>query len=396
MSPVTSAISVPEILRNATGPIEFGFINDYMFRAVMEKNIPVLKGLICSLLHLRPEDLSSVTVINPILEGDSYSSKEFILDIEIVLNNNLLLNLEMQVADEHNWPERSLSYLCRRFDQLGRGVVYIDCKPAIHIGFLDFTPFPECAEFYATYKLLNIKNHHLYSDKFTLSVIDLSHIELATREDKACGLDKWARLFKAKTWEELKMIAKDDLAMTEAAESLCILNADEPARARARARQEAILHEQAMQKRQEDLERAKQEAVLHAQAMQKRQEDLERAKQEAVLHAQAMQKRQEDLERARQEAVLHAQAMQKRQEDLERATQEAILHEQAMQKRQEYLERAKQEAVLHAQAMQKRQETLERQLAERTSQLHGTEEKYRAAMSEIEQLRAELSHYQHA
>ena len=354
MSAVISAISVSEVLRNAVGPIEFGFINDYMFRAVMEKNIPVLKGLICSLLHLRPEDLSSVTVVNPILEGDSYSSKEFILDIEIMLNNNMLLNLEMQVADEHNWPERSLSYLCRRFDQLGRGVDYIDCKPAIHIGFLDFTPFPEYAEFYATYKLLNMKNHHLYSDKFTLSVIDLSHIELATKEDRACGLDRWARLFKAKTWEELKMIAKDDLAMTKAAESLCILNADEPARARARARQEAILHEQAMQKRQEDLERAKQEAVLHAQAMQKRQEDLERAKQEAVLHAQAMQKRQETLERA------------------------------------------KQEAVLHAQAMQKRQETLERQLAEQTSQLHGAEEKYRAAMSEIEQLRAELSRYQRA
>lgn len=237
--------------RCAAGPIEFGFTNDYMFRVVMQRNIPVLKGLICSLLRLQPTDVTSVVITNPILEGDSYENKEFILDIEIILNNNTLLNLEMQVVNEHNWPERSLSYLCRRFDQLGKGTDYINCKPAIHVGFLDFSPFPKYAEFYATYKLLNIKSHHLYSDKFTLSVVDLSHIELATEEDRICGIDRWARLFKAKTWEELKMIAKDDPAMTEACENLYILNADEQTIARARARQEYLTHEKAVQEREE-------------------------------------------------------------------------------------------------------------------------------------------------
>ena len=28
-----------------------------------------------------------------------------------MLNNNTLINLEMQVANQFNWPERSLSYL---------------------------------------------------------------------------------------------------------------------------------------------------------------------------------------------------------------------------------------------------------------------------------------------
>ena len=283
-----------ETFRTASGAIEFGFTNDYMFRIVMQRNIPVLEGLICSLLHLRPEDVSSVVITNPILEGGAYNSKEFILDIEIILNNNILLNLEMQILNEHNWPERSLSYLCRRFDQLAKGEDYINCRPAIHIGFLDFAPFPEYAEFYATYKLLNIKNHHLYSDKFTLCVVDLSHIELATREDVSCGVDRWARLFKARTWEELKMIAKDNPAMTQAAENLYVLNADEQARARARARQEALIHEKAMQQRQAELERQLREQTAARK----------RAKEEAVLHEKAMQQRQADLE--------------KRQADLER------------------------------------------------------------------------------
>lgn len=76
-----------------------------------------------------------------------------------------LTNLEMQNLNEYNWPERSLSYLCRSFDQLYRGQEYEEALPVIHIGFSDFTLHPEAPEFYATYKMLNVKNHLLYSDK---------------------------------------------------------------------------------------------------------------------------------------------------------------------------------------------------------------------------------------
>ena len=129
----------------------------------------------------------------------------------------------------------------------------MECKPAVHIGFLDFTPFPEFAEFYAIYKLLNIKNQHLYSDKFTLGVVDLTHIELATDKDKAFGIDRWARLFKSTTWEEIKMIAKNNPVLKEASESLYVLNADEMARARSRAREEYILHENALNRKISEL-----------------------------------------------------------------------------------------------------------------------------------------------
>lgn len=98
--------------------------------------------------------------------------KEFILDINIILNNDTHINLEMQVANEHNWTNRSLSYLCRSFDQLYRGQRYEKAVPVIHIGFLDFDLFPDNPEFYATYMMQNVKNHHLYSSKFKLSVVN--------------------------------------------------------------------------------------------------------------------------------------------------------------------------------------------------------------------------------
>lgn len=64
--------------------------------------------------------------------------------------------------------------------------------------------FPAHPEFYATSKMINVKKHYIYNDNFTLHVSDLNQIHLATDEDKAYGIDHWAKLFKAKTREDLK------------------------------------------------------------------------------------------------------------------------------------------------------------------------------------------------
>lgn len=160
--------------RNATGKIDYQFTNDYMFRAILQEHSNVLKGLVCSLLHLLPESVTDITITNPIELGKSIDSKEFILDIAVKINNNTLLNLEMQVANELNWEDRSLGYLCRAFDHLYSGQPYSNALPVIHIGFLDFQLFPDHSEFYAIHKLLNIKNYHLFSDKLTLSLVEFS------------------------------------------------------------------------------------------------------------------------------------------------------------------------------------------------------------------------------
>ncbi len=189
-----------------------------------------------------------MTIRNPINLSEDILGKDFIMDIEILMNDSTLINLEMQVNNRHNWSERSLSYLCRTFDQLYEGQDYNEALPVHHIGFLDFTLFPNYPEFYATYQMLNVKNHHLYSSKFSISVIDLTQIELATTDDKAYGIDYWARLFKAKTWEELKMLAKDNEYLESAANSLFEANADRMVQERCRARREAERRERTLER----------------------------------------------------------------------------------------------------------------------------------------------------
>lgn len=216
---------------NASGQIPYNMTNDYMFRAVLQSNNRVLRGLICSLLHLSEQKVISVEITNPII-------KEFRLDINVNLNNRTLINLEMQIANKLNWRERSVMYLCRSFDHLSHGQNYSEAKSAIHIGFLDYTLFKERPEFYASYKLINVKNRQKYSDSLTLNVVDLSRIDLATEEDKKYHIHEWALLFKSTTWEEIKMLASKDEYLQEASETMFRMSADDLVRKRCRDREE--------------------------------------------------------------------------------------------------------------------------------------------------------------
>ena len=225
-------------LDDVHGALPIPMSNDYLFRALMQRNTNVRKSLICSFLHLNPADVASVIILNPIELGETIDEKTYILDIKVELNGHSIINLEMQVINEGNWPERSLCYLCRAFDNLNHGQNYAEVQPAIQIGILDFALFDDSPEFYANYYLANTKNHRIYSDKFRLSVLDLTKINLATEEDRAYQIDRWAALFKATTWEELKMLAKTNQYIGEAVSTIRQLTQEEKIRQQCEARED--------------------------------------------------------------------------------------------------------------------------------------------------------------
>ena len=134
----------------------------------------------------------------------------------------------------------------KEFDQLKKGEPYRNLKPVIQISLLNFSLFPEHPEFYATYRLLNVKSHMLYSDKLQLSVLDLTRIDLATTEDHEFHIDYWASLFNASTWEELYMLAKNNKYIKEASETIYQLTQDEQIREQCEAREDYYRRMQGM------------------------------------------------------------------------------------------------------------------------------------------------------
>ena len=281
-------------LEEAYGKLDYSLLNDCLFHVVFQSNPKALLGLCASLLHMHPEEIRSVEVLNPIEYGKTPIDKEFILDLKVMLNDNRILNFEVQVMDENNWPERSLSYACRTFDQLKSGQSYLDVKPVYHIGFLDYDLKGVTPEFYATYKLLNIKNHELYSDKFVLSVVNLNQIDKATKEDRRYGIDHWAQLFKATTWEAIKMIAAKNEYLAEASETMLQSYHDACVRTYCEAVEEARRCRRGLEIR---LERA--EAQL-----QEKDEELQATKNTLLEQNNALQAKDEEI--ARLKALLDA------------------------------------------------------------------------------------------
>ncbi len=210
----------PVPLSQATGPLAYNMTNDALFHIVLQNNHEALTGLIASLLHLDPSSIRNIVIQNPLIYGHLQQEKYSVLDILVSFNDDSIIDLEMQINNLKNWTSRSLYYLCREYTGLHHGDDYSQVKSVYHVGFLDYTLFPEHPEFYSTYRMCNLKTGNVYNDKFTLSIIELNHIDMATEEDKAYGIDKWASLFKSTTWEEVKMLAQTDPYIESAAESI--------------------------------------------------------------------------------------------------------------------------------------------------------------------------------
>ena len=315
----------------ATGAIPYNMTNDYMFRAVLQENETVLRGLISSLLHLKDSDIVSVEITNPIELGRSIDNKEFWLDINVFLNNNTKINLEMQIVNEGNWIDRSLSYLCRSYDSLYRGQKYTQALPVLHIGFLDYTLFKDAPEFYATYKMMNVKTHQLYSDKLRVGVVDLSHIELATDEDKLYGIDHWASLFKAGTWEELKAMAKENVAYEEAARTMFRLSSDEHIREQCRRREEYYQQIRTYERDLADKDAliAEQNAKLEEQSSQLEEQSAQLQEQNSQLEDQSSQLEEQRSQLQEQNAKLQEQSSQLKEQSSQLEDQSMKLQEQS-------------------------------------------------------------------
>jgi len=209
---------------NMSGSIDLGLRNDFVAHYVFLKSKTALKGLICSMMSLKPSEVVSVQVLNTVNYGE-YVDKVIILDIKVELNGSEFIDIEIQVYLDEFWEKRSLLYLCRTYNEgIGSGEDYSKLKPTTLITITDRNlgldveeRFPE---FYAQYCFLNIKNHQKYSDLLSVKTLYLNKTDIAEDDDIKEGRVFWAKMSLATTWEEIKALSKNGEAFMEAAEQL--------------------------------------------------------------------------------------------------------------------------------------------------------------------------------
>jgi predicted transposase/invertase (TIGR01784 family) len=123
----------------------------------------------------------------------------------------------VQVAQNKNWINRSIFYLCRDFSSFAKGKEYDELEPVVHISILDFNP-PDIAgrrSLYTKYRITDTRFHYVYSDIFAMNVLNLKYIDKVPEAERQTDLYKWASLFRARTWDDLKSAVKGVSSMDE-------------------------------------------------------------------------------------------------------------------------------------------------------------------------------------
>ena len=112
--------------------------SDYVFKRIFarEENNSMLKDFLEAILNIH---ISKVEVKNPELTPNMADEKLGILDLKLDIDNERVVDVEMQVSNEHNIKERSSTYLSKlAAEQLKAKQNYKELKKIITINILKY------------------------------------------------------------------------------------------------------------------------------------------------------------------------------------------------------------------------------------------------------------------
>ena len=93
-------------------------------------------------------------------------------------------------------------------------------------------------------------------------MVNLNQTELATEDDKKYGIDLWARVFKATTWEEIEMLAQKNEYLQETVSGVRQLTEEEKIRQQCQAREDYYFWERVKNYQQEKALAERDEIIL--------------------------------------------------------------------------------------------------------------------------------------
>lgn len=194
--------------------LQYTFKTDTLFKMLFVQNQDLLRKLTAVLLGIPLESIQEFVVRNPEMTPEMLGEKFCRLDINMIVNSQRV-DLEIQIANEGDYPERVMYYWAREFfSSLAAGQNYSALPRTIVISIIDFTLF-SCAEFHSFFQPLEVARHTLLSDKMGFQFFELTKLP-----DDISGKDSlllWLSLFKADTEEELEKIRELEVPEMEQA-----------------------------------------------------------------------------------------------------------------------------------------------------------------------------------
>jgi predicted transposase/invertase (TIGR01784 family) len=185
--------------------LEYTFKNDTLFKMLFVKYPGLLKRFVAALLGIRYESIMQFVITNPEMPPEALGDKFCRLDINMTVDGSRV-DLEIQVRDEHDFPERTLFHWAREYSTaLDEGKTYKELPRVIIISIVPFKLF-DCAEYHSEFQLLEVTRHILLTNRLAMHFYELLKLpkELIAEDEERL----WLILFNAETEEDLREIER--------------------------------------------------------------------------------------------------------------------------------------------------------------------------------------------
>jgi len=195
--------------------LKYTFKTDILFKMLFVKHPDLLKHLVSQLLAIKLESIGEFIIRNPEKPPVNLGGKFCRLDINMTVDGQRV-DLEIQVEDEGDYPERSLYYWAREYSSaLNAGNLdYSKLPRTVVINIINFNLFG-CKEYHSEFRPLEVTRHEQLTDRMSLHYFELTKLPVDIKEDDMLLL--WLALFKAETQEELKQIEAMEVPVMEQA-----------------------------------------------------------------------------------------------------------------------------------------------------------------------------------
>jgi predicted transposase/invertase (TIGR01784 family) len=183
--------------------LKYKFTYDTLFKMLFVKYPELLKRFVAAVLGTAPGSIAEFVIRNPEMPPEALGEKFCRLDIHMTVDG-MRVNLEVQVKNEGDYPERSLYHWARVFSSaLQSGGEYSELPRTVIISILDESVFG-CAEYHSEFGSLEVRRHTPLTDKMALHYFEVR--KLPKDIDVKDELQLMLSLFRAKTEEELKKL----------------------------------------------------------------------------------------------------------------------------------------------------------------------------------------------
>ena len=189
---------------------------------------------------IKPKDLiQSVQIMNNDIDKESIEDKFSRLDIKAKTNKNELINIEIQIKDEHNMIKRSLYYWSKMFEgQLTEGQKYDTLAKTICINILNFKCL-KTKEAHSIYRLKEINTNEELTDLQEIHFIELP--KLPKNEEIKDVFDAWMEFIENPISNKLQKAEMTIQEIKEAKNELLRLSANDKERMKQEDRRAALL-----------------------------------------------------------------------------------------------------------------------------------------------------------